>query len=82
MSLNKPSLNFTANTSVVALHCEYGVSEVTIYNWIKSLIPGESADGLTPAEIDEIKDEEVLPYTFNHSSSGSSLSTSSNFMQL
>lgn len=39
---------------------EYGVSEVTIYKWIKMLFsPIENGGGLTPAETAEIQKENL-----------------------
>jgi transposase len=49
-----------SGTSVSDLNREYGVSEVTIYKWIKVLSPIEgSSDGLTPADIAEIQKENL-----------------------
>lgn len=45
--------------TVSDLHREYGVSEVTIYKWIKALSPIEGSDGLTPADIAEIQKENL-----------------------
>lgn len=54
-------MNFTdlVHTSVSDLHREYGISEVTIYNWIKALTPGDGRDGLTPADITEMQKENL-----------------------
>lgn len=41
------------------LHREYGISEVTIYNWIKALSPVDGNDGLTPTDIAEIQKENL-----------------------
>ncbi len=49
-----------AGTSVSDLQREYGVSEVTIYKWIKAHSPvAGSEDGLTPAQIAEIQKENL-----------------------
>ena len=47
-------------SSVSTLSSEYGVSEVTIYKWIKALTPvnGEE-NGLTPQHITEIQKENL-----------------------
>ncbi|PIC62558.1 IS3 family transposase [Sporosarcina sp. P13] len=50
---------YRSGTSVSDLSSEYGVSEVTIYNWIKALSPIESSGGLTPTEIAEIQKENL-----------------------
>ena len=50
---------YRSGTSVSDLSSEYGVSEVTIYNWIKALTPIENSNGLTPAEIAEIQKENL-----------------------
>lgn len=50
---------YQSGTSVNDLHREYGVSEVTIYNWIKALSPINGKEGLTPAEIAEIQKENL-----------------------
>jgi transposase len=45
---------------VSALSSEYGVSEVTIYKWIKALTPvSEEADSLTPQDIAAIQKENL-----------------------
>ncbi|QTD42635.1 transposase [Sporosarcina sp. Te-1] len=41
---------YRSGTSVSDLSREYGVSEVTIYKWIKAHSPIENGGGLTPAE--------------------------------
>lgn len=48
-------------SSVKDLSSEYGVSEVTIYKWIKDFTPVEGADGneLTPKEADAIQKENL-----------------------
>ncbi len=38
-------------TPVNQLSSEYGVSEVTIYKWIKMNTPIEGANGLTPTDV-------------------------------
>lgn len=49
-----------SGTSVSDLNREYGVSEVTIYKWIKALSPvGGCSEGLTPADIAEIQKENL-----------------------
>lgn len=50
---------YRSGTSVSDLSREYGVSEVTIYKWIKVLSPIENGGGLTPAEIAEIQKENL-----------------------
>jgi len=50
---------YRSGTSVSDLSREYGVSEVTIYKWIKAHSPIENGDGLTPAEIAEIQKENL-----------------------
>ncbi|MBM7713148.1 transposase [Siminovitchia sp. FSL H7-0308] len=49
---------YRSGTSVSDLNREYGVSEVTIYKWIKALSP-EGSDGLSSAEIAEIQKENL-----------------------
>lgn len=50
---------YGSGTPVSTLSREYGVSEVTIYKWIKVHSPVEGSDGLTPAEIAEIQKENL-----------------------
>lgn len=53
---------YRSGSSVKELNSEYGVSEVTIYKWIKDFTPVEGVDGkeVTPKEIHAIlKKEEV-----------------------
>lgn len=50
---------YRSGTSVSDLSREYGVSEVTIYKWIKALSPIGNGGGLTPAEIAEIQKENL-----------------------
>lgn len=47
--------------SVKDLSSEYGVSDVTIYKWIKDLTPIEGTDGkeITPKEVDAIEKENL-----------------------
>lgn len=51
---------YHTGTSVSTLSGEYGVSEVTIYKWIKALTPvSEGADSLTPQDIAAIQKENL-----------------------
>lgn len=50
---------YRSGTSVSDLSSEYGVSEVTIYKWIKAYSPIGNSGGLTPAEIAEIQKENL-----------------------
>lgn len=50
---------YRSGTSVSNLSREYGVSEVTIYKWIKAHSPIENGGGLTSAEITEIQKENL-----------------------
>ena len=50
---------YRSGSSVSDLHREYGISEVTIYNWIKALSPVGGIDGLTPVDIAEIQKENL-----------------------
>jgi transposase len=51
---------FHTGSSVNTLSSEYGVSEVTIYKWIKSLTPvSEEAGSLTPKDIAAIQKENL-----------------------
>ena len=51
---------YHTGSSVSTLSSEYGVSEVTIYKWIKALTPvnGEG-NSLTPQDITEIQKENL-----------------------
>ena len=52
---------YRSGSSVKELSSEYGVSEVTIYKWIKDLTPVEGVDGkeVTPKEIHAIQKENL-----------------------
>ena len=50
---------YRSGTSVSDLSSEYGVSEVTIYKWVKNLSPIQNSGGLTPAEIAQIQKENL-----------------------
>lgn len=51
---------YHTGSSVSMLSSEYGVSEVTIYKWIKALSPLEGDDdGLTPEDISAMKKENL-----------------------
>lgn len=50
---------YRSGTSVSDLSREYGVSEVTIYKWVKALSPIESSGGLTPTEVVDIQKENL-----------------------
>ena len=52
---------YHSGSSVKDLSSEYGVSEATIYKWIKDFTPVEGADGneLTPKEADAIQKENL-----------------------
>lgn len=51
---------YHTGSSVSSLSSEYGVSEVTIYKWIKALTPiSQEASGLTPQDIAEIQKENL-----------------------
>lgn len=52
---------YHSGSSVKNLKSEYGVSDVTIYKWIKEFTPVEDADGkeITPKEIDAIQKENL-----------------------
>jgi transposase len=75
-SRNKPKYNddfnkmmvelYHTGSSVIMVSSEYGVSEVTIYNWIKALtlVNGEE-NNLTPQDITEIKKSEPSNETGN-----------------
>jgi len=50
---------YNAGTPVSQLSSEYGVSEVTIYKWIKLHSPIEGAEELTAAEVSAIQKENL-----------------------
>lgn len=50
---------YRSSRSVSDLSREYGVSEVTIYKWIKAHSPIENGGGLAPVEIAEIQKENL-----------------------
>ena len=52
---------YHSGSSVKELNSEYGVSEVTIYKWIKDVTPVEGVDGkeVTPKEIHAIQKENL-----------------------
>ncbi len=52
---------YHSGNSVKDLSNEYGVSEVTIYKWIKAYTPIEGSEGkpVTPKEIAEIQKENL-----------------------
>lgn len=51
---------YHTGSSVNALSSEYGISEVTIYNWIKALTPVSGETGsLTPQDIAAIQKENL-----------------------
>jgi transposase len=50
---------YRSGTPVSQLSSEYGVSEVTIYKWIKQLSPIEGTKELTVADIDAIQKENL-----------------------
>ncbi|WP_374723702.1 transposase [Calidifontibacillus erzurumensis] len=50
---------YRSGTSVSQLASEYGVSEVTIYKWIKWLSPIEVAKEITVADVDAIQKENL-----------------------
>jgi len=52
---------YHSGQSVRNLSSEYGVSEVTIYKWIKDFTPvdGSDKDSLTPKEVAEIQKENL-----------------------
>ncbi|WP_172460183.1 transposase [Priestia endophytica] len=51
---------YHAGNSVKNLSSEYGVSEVTIYKWVKEFTPISSEEGsLTPKELAEIQKENL-----------------------
>ena len=48
-----------SGTPVSNLSSEYGISEVTIYKWIKTHSSIENSGGLTPSQIAEIQKENL-----------------------
>lgn len=52
---------YHSGSSVKSLSSEYGVSEVTVYKWIKDFTPVEGMDGkeITPKEVDAIQKENL-----------------------
>jgi len=52
---------YHSGSSVKDLSSEYGVSDVTIYKWIKAYTPVKGAEGkpVTPKEITEIQKENL-----------------------
>lgn len=51
---------YHSGNSVKDLSSEYGISEVTIYKWIKAFTPvGSREDALTPKEIEAIQKENL-----------------------
>jgi transposase len=51
---------YHTGSSVSVLGSEYGVSEVTIYKWIKALTPADGTEGgVTPQELAEIRKENL-----------------------
>ncbi|KGR90136.1 transposase [Ureibacillus massiliensis 4400831 = CIP 108448 = CCUG 49529] len=50
---------YHSGTSVSELSSEYGVSEVTIYKWIKQYSPIEGTQELTVAEVEAIQKENL-----------------------
>ena len=50
---------YRSGTSVSQLSSEYGVSEVTIYKWIKQLSPIEGTQELTVSDVDAIQKENL-----------------------
>ncbi len=50
---------YHSGTPVSQLSSEYGVSEVTIYKWIKLHSPIEGAEELTAAEVSSIQKENL-----------------------
>jgi transposase len=48
-----------SGTKVSDLSREYGVSEVTIYKWIKKFSPVEGTENLTPEDITDIQKENL-----------------------
>lgn len=50
---------YHSGTTVSQLSSEYGVSEVTIYKWIKQHSPIEGTQELTMAEVEAIQKENL-----------------------
>lgn len=52
---------YHSGSSVKDLSSEYGVSDVTIYKWIKNLTPIEGTEGkeLTPKDVDAVQKENL-----------------------
>lgn len=50
---------YRSGTTVSKLSSEYGISEVTIYKWIKLHSPIEGTDELTAAEVTAIQKENL-----------------------
>ena len=50
---------YHSGTSVNTLSSEYGVTEVTIYKWIKEHTPIPGGNDLTPSEINDIQKENL-----------------------
>ena len=50
---------YRSGTSVSQLSSEYGVSEVTIYKWIKQLSPIEGTQELTVSDVEAIQKENL-----------------------
>lgn len=50
---------YRSGTPVSQLSSEYGVSEVTIYKWIKQLSPIEGEQELTLADVEAIQKENL-----------------------
>jgi transposase len=49
---------YKSGQSVRALSSEYGISEVTVYKWIKALSPIQGLDEkLTPADVKDLRKE-------------------------
>lgn len=53
---------YHSGNSVKDLSSEYGVSDVTIYKWIKDLTPieGTGDEQITPKDVDAIQKENLL----------------------
>lgn len=50
---------YHSGTSVSQLASEYGVTEVTIYKWIKEHTPIVGGNGLTSSEVTEMQKENL-----------------------
>jgi len=52
---------YHSGSSVKDLSSEYGVSDVTIYKWIKNLTPIEGTEGkeMTPKDVDAVQKENL-----------------------